>query len=147
MKKDGEQVKKDDKLAKVKVQLVVLDDDFYIDDKHNSRPSWPLKDFTDHCLHLNENNPTKKIMVVDKGEFRLSEGSGAPHKAATIKLNSNKKLVKLGVMIHPEDYPDLGVTRVLEGVSNSFLVKDPPRGTTMVPADCLAYISFFLVML
>jgi len=93
LKKDDEKVPDDHPLANVKVQPVVLDEDFHIPDRdeHNSHPWWPPQDFTDHCMHLNQKVPTRRRMIVDKGEFRLNAGRGAPHQAATIKLNSQKK--------------------------------------------------------
>jgi hypothetical protein len=99
----------DHPLASVKVDLVVIEGHF-----NDKRDYWSKEEFEKSIKTPRGNT----IRLVKNGTFHLTGGSGE-HQGAIIMDNSQKKEVKLGVMIavHKEE-------RVLEGVSNPFRVQE-----------------------
>ncbi|KAM0887665.1 hypothetical protein ACQ4PT_028871 [Festuca glaucescens] len=106
----GNPIAPDHPLASVKVDLVVIEGRF----NEPKRDSWSKEDFGKSIITPREG----MTRLVKNGTFDLIGGS-RDHPGAIIMDNSQKKEVKLGVMIavHTEE-------RVLEGVSNPFKVQE-----------------------
>uniref|UniRef100_A0ACD5XIY8 Uncharacterized protein n=1 Tax=Avena sativa TaxID=4498 RepID=A0ACD5XIY8_AVESA len=105
----GNPITPDHPLASVKVDLVVIEGRF-----NDKRDSWSKEEFEKSIITPREG----MIRLVKNGTFDLIGGS-SDHQGAIIMDNSQKKEVKLGVMIavHREE-------RVLEGISNPFKVQE-----------------------
>ncbi|XP_047054778.1 uncharacterized protein LOC124660971 isoform X3 [Lolium rigidum] len=106
----GNPIAPDHPLASVKVDLVVIEGRF----NEPKRDSWSKEDFGKSMITPREG----MTRLVKNGTFDLI-GGNRDHPGAIIMDNSQKKEVKLGVMIavHTEE-------RVLEGVSNPFKVQE-----------------------
>ncbi|WVZ95753.1 hypothetical protein U9M48_041477 [Paspalum notatum var. saurae] len=113
-KADGTPVEDDDPLASVTVKLVVMDEE--------TCASWDNTKFVESM-----GKKQKAGMQVENGIFELTKGRGV-HDKARIKKKSTKHEVKLGVMMHACKR-DIEETRVIEGVSNLFRVKDRTENT------------------
>uniref|UniRef100_A0ACD6AEK7 Uncharacterized protein n=1 Tax=Avena sativa TaxID=4498 RepID=A0ACD6AEK7_AVESA len=104
-------------LASAVVELVVVDGEF----SGQIQGYWSKDEFVQNIMKSRQGNnsqgETPKVPVKN-GRFKL-DGGRCCHKGAVIMENSNRKDVKLGVMI-------AGSTkeRVLEGISNSFSVQE-----------------------
>ena len=108
---DGNQVPADHRLAKVKVELVVVEADSY-----DNVQDWTEDEFEKSLIKTDIANEKIKGAI-----FQLKDGKGV-HGSTRIHKSSNKQHVRLGVKVH-----GLSTERVLEGVSNSFFVRHWPR--------------------
>lgn len=130
---DDHQIVRDHPLSSAKVKLVVLNGEFNKDDDQDY---WSKEDFEKSIRAPRERNSTlgnanQKIeSIVDNCTFNLSSGTGRHH-GAIILDNSNRKNVRLGVMVvgRPEE-------RVLEGISNHFRVQE-----AKTESNCLHYLK------
>jgi hypothetical protein len=106
----GNPISPDHPLASVKVDLVVIEGRF----NEPKRDSWSKEEFEKSIIKPRDG----MVRLVKNGTFNLIDGSH-DHPGTIIMDNSQKKEVKLGVMIamHTEE-------RVLEGVSNPFKVQE-----------------------
>lgn len=111
LKHGDKQVPASHHLASVRVELVVLDANYHIEES----TYWPCKEFKDHFMPVSKNSTTR--MTVERGKFNL-DGGRKVYTVASIKESSWKQKVRLGVMVI-----DRVEERVLEGVSsNEFYV-------------------------
>ncbi|XP_066363312.1 uncharacterized protein [Miscanthus floridulus] len=131
--KDGDQeVDPKDPIASLRVELVVLDREYYMEGSTH----WGPEEFEGHFMLESLKDKNKMVskdsdhrsstrVKVDKGTFNLVGGRWV-HESASINKFSEKNVeVQLGVMVCPADR---GQERVLEGVSsNKFDVIDKPR--------------------
>ncbi|XP_051228698.1 uncharacterized protein [Lolium perenne] len=106
----GNPIAPDHPLASAKVDLVVIEGRF----NEPKRDSWSKEEFEKSIIKPRDG----MVRLVKNGTFNLIDGSH-DHPGTIIMDNSQKKEVKLGVMIamHTEE-------RVLEGVSNPFKVQE-----------------------
>jgi hypothetical protein len=109
---DGDNpISHDHHLSSAKVKLVILKEEFYKD----GEDYWSKEDFMQALKRHGDRNTAMRI---EKCTFNLTSGY-ARHPGAIILDNSNRKAVRLGVMI-------MGPCkeRVLEGMSNPFKVQE-----------------------
>jgi hypothetical protein len=120
LKHGDEQVPATHHLASLRVELVVLEGKWYIEESTN----WSRKEFVDHFMMASSKNSSAR-MTVERGKFNL-DGGRKVYTVASIKESSWKQKVRLGVMVVDDGSVQ---ERVLEGVSsNEFYVIHERRG-------------------
>lgn len=105
-----EQVPASHHLASLRVELVVLEANYYI----AGSTDWPREEFENHFFKMVSKTSAPR-MTVEKAIFSL-DGGRKVHSVASLKESSGKKKVRLGVMAVDDGSVQ---ERVLEGVSSN----------------------------